>query len=373
MKNTPKKKVVIAAGGTGGHMVPATALAKNLESLDEIGSVVFMGDGLSTNPYFQKEEFTFHDIASGKMSLKKPKDLFLSCIQIVKGIFKAILHLKKQKPDIIIGFGSYHSFSTLVASRLFRIPYVLYESNLVLGRVNRLFYKSSKILATQFPLDRKSYQKKSIIVKTPLTIKKIENKASSRRYYKLDENTKTLLVFGGSQGSKRINETTLEMLRLFDQSNIDLQCIHILGKEADIGLFKKEYKRLKLHVCVKSFETKMQNALFASDLVISRAGAISIGEQIACSLPSILIPYPFAKDNHQEKNANYMQKIIKGSCMIREEELSPVILLKKVETILDPGMNKLKEMQDHLNAYNAKDKGELLCELIQKCIHERKK
>ncbi len=373
MKNTPKKKVVIAAGGTGGHMVPATALAKNLELLDEIGSVVFMGDGLSTNPYFQKEEFTFHDIASGRISMRRPKELLLSCFQIVKGICTAVLHLKKQKPDIIIGFGSYHSFSTLVASRLFRIPYVLYESNLVLGRVNRLFYKSSKILATQFPLDKKSYQKKSIIVKTPLNIKKIENQANSRKHYKLDENTKTLLVFGGSQGSKKINETVLEMLRLLDQKSIALQCIHILGKDADLVWFKKEYQKLKLNVCVKSFETKMQKALYASDLVISRAGAISIGEQIACSLPSILIPYPFAKDNHQEKNANYMQKIIKGSCMLREEKLDPCVLYEKVQSILDPRMNKLKEMKDHLNAYKKKEKGELLCELIQKCIRDEKK
>lgn len=245
--------VVITAGGTGGHLFPAQALARKLPY-----SVTFLGPKLSSSPFFFKE-CPYVDIPASK----KPHTL-------IRGIFKSMRVLRKTRPETVIGFGSFHTLPVLLAALLLRIPIVLYEPNRVTGRVNRLFSRFGTLISNG--------------VKVPLLTPNIVSKEEARAYYGLDPKKKTVLICGGSQGAQ-----------IFDSIELEYQVIHIIGKH---GRAQRTKNR-----CVKFFEEKMNYAWCAADLAISRAGASSVAEHEHFDVPTIFIPFPGATDDHQMANA----------------------------------------------------------------------
>ena len=141
-----KKKVLIAAAGTGGHLFPAQALAHDLQKLGI--DVTFAGHGLSKNRYFRREEFSFEDVSSATPFKHNPLKTFF---EISKGIRKSRKLIRKQNPDLVVGFGSFHSFPVLAATLLQKIPIMIFEANSIPGKVNRLFSRWAKISAVHFP------------------------------------------------------------------------------------------------------------------------------------------------------------------------------------------------------------------------------
>lgn len=321
-------KVVVAVGGTGGHLIPASQLAKKL--MGRKVEVLFAGKGLAASDCFEHSQIPFVEIASSAIVKKK---IFSTFYLLMKGIGQALKLLWKEKPDVVVGFGSFHSFPVLLAAKLWGIPLVLYESNRILGRVNRLFAKSAKLVAIQFPL--LNPPKGGNVVKVPYL--PWETKQSSDGSLNLDRKKLTFLIFGGSQGAKALNETFLQSVRLL-KKKIPFQVIHLTGKEEEkiIAFYEEE----KIDHYVKGFEKRMDLAYESADIVICRSGAATVAELIRYEKPSILIPYPFASENHQEKNADFMAQSISGGVKVLESDLTPQSLM---EAILSLDETKRKE------------------------------
>lgn len=297
-----RKKVLIAAGGSGGHLFPAMQLQKRLPDCE----VVFAGHHLEKTPYFDRS-LPFFEIASSSK-----KTGFLS---FFKGIFQSIRLLRKFKPDIVVGFGSFHTFPILLASLFLFKKMVLFEANATLGKVNRLFAPFAKKIAVQFP----SHQKRSVLVPLlPWTTHKKYAKAEARKEYGLDPNVFTILVFGGSQGALFINETFAKAANFLQ---FPFQILHFVGKG-------KKIMSYNVRSIVKEFEENMAMAYAAADMVISRCGAGTCAELLRNRLPAILIPYPYAY-NHQVKNG----EVLKGACQILSQRNMTSEIL--ADTIID--------------------------------------
>ncbi len=335
-----KQKIVIAAGGTGGHLLPAQQLALLLEQEAEI---LFAGHGLERSPFFQRNRFPFHpiDAAPLRFSLKALlRFASVSCRSIGQSI--SLLH--SFRPDLVIGFGSFHAFPVLAAAALLRKKIALFEANCQLGKVNRLFSPFAHLLAAQFPFSKKA----ELVPLLPWKERRApwERKAALEKY-KLDPDKKTCLVFGGSQGALFLNR--IAPLILHDS----MQAIHLAGKEERVEEVKDAYAKRGLIAAVKAYEEEMESAYAAADVAFCRSGASTVAELIAHQVPALMVPYPFSTDGHQIANGRFLAKIVGGGIMALECEATPEVLSAQLKALLD----RAKECKGALGAYAKECRG----------------
>lgn len=346
------KKYLITVGGTGGHVFPALALANQLKEKDPNTEVIFIGGSLNANRFFDKQSFAYETVSCGTISLKKPFKSLLGCFRIIKGIWQSRSLLKKHKPDIVIGFGSYYTLPTLLAAKLTGTPFVLHESNSVPGKVNRLMAPYAVTTGVQFPKTAHLLKGNTHVVETPLRKGFQKGKISqgeAREYFQLDPNKTTLLIFGGSQGAQAINRFLMEAFSS-KLKNCPVQLLHFTGSSVLTREVADCYKKNQIQACVKDFEARMDVAWNAADLVISRSGAGTIAEQLEFEVPGILIPYPQATDNHQEINANFMVEC-GGAIKYLEKEFSGDVLAYEVESLLALNCKRLNKMRSAIAEY----------------------
>ncbi len=306
-----KKKVLIAAAGTGGHLFPAQALAQEL--ICQGTDVSFAGHGLSGNRYFRKEEFTYEDVSS---ATPYGKNIFKALLTIGRGIKKSLALIRSLRPDLVVGFGSFHSFPVLVAAFFFRVPIILFEANSIPGKVNRLFSLMARVSAVHFPEAGQRLFGLTCEVAMPLWRGARSGQEKARAYFALDAKKDTLLVFGGSQGALSINALIQEAA---PQCAQEFQVIHFTGEKQSVEEVKKRYADCNIPACVKEFESRMDLAWQAATLAVCRAGAATLAELTEYEVPSILLPYPYATDDHQRKNAECMEKM-GGALYLRNPE-----------------------------------------------------
>lgn len=319
-----KKKVLIAVGGTGGHVFPATSLGKALMENDI--EVKFVGGGLIHNKYFDRKQFSFQEVTCGFLSTKNPLKLLRGMFQVGKGIIEGRKILKEFQPDIVVGFGSFYTFPILSAAKLSSLPIILHEQNAFPGRVNRLLSPYVKFTAVSMPNASKTLSGKVVQVEMPLKINQHLSKEEARKYYQLDPVMKTILIFGGSQGAGVMNTTFLRSIPALN----DVQIIHFTGNPEMTHQAKEFYTKHGIASCVKDFEGSMNFAWSAADIAITRSGASTIAEAIEYEVPLIMCPFPKAMDNHQEKNADFMVQTVGGGEKILEKNLLPNELAKKI-------------------------------------------
>ncbi len=360
-----EEKIVIAAGGTGGHLFPAQALALDLMKKKKKFRVIFMSRGLSKSPYFRKEYFSFQDISSETPCKKSPIQILKAIYALVKGTYQSFYYLKKFRPKVVVGFGSFYSFPILLAARLRRVPVILFESNAFPGKVNRFCSRWAKATAIHFLQASKYLKGKTICVPMPL-LKKGQgiSRAEAREYFQLDSKKLTFLVFGGSQGAQSINRFFCESLEKLCLKTFDFQVIHIVGTFHRAEKLKEIYYKYDIRACVKSFEERMDIAWSAADLCISRAGAATLAEQIQFGIPGILIPYPYASDNHQGINASFLEDVIHGGIKLSEKGLTAGQLVGAIDKLIDSDWERLRMMKRSLEEFRKKQQKEDFCSLI---------
>jgi UDP-N-acetylglucosamine--N-acetylmuramyl-(pentapeptide) pyrophosphoryl-undecaprenol N-acetylglucosamine transferase len=303
-------KVLIATGGTGGHLFPSQQLREAMKDSE----ILFAGHNLKTSPFFDRR-IPYVEIVSS--SSKKKAFLLL------KGVFQSLKMIWRFKPDVVVGFGSYHSFPVLMAAVLLRKKIVLFEPNCSLGKVNRFFARFAKKVAFQFPI----HHPKSIYV--PLLPWKTLKMYKKEK----DPHRRTILVFGGSQGASFINETFHKAAELL---SFPFQVIHLTGKE---GL----ELRYSVPAIVKPFEEDMAQAYARADFAVCRCGAGTTAELIRYQIPAVVIPYPYAHD-HQRKNGEFLKE---GARMLDQKDATPERLAHEIEllhTNLDQHQKALKRL-----------------------------
>ncbi|MCK5012395.1 MAG: undecaprenyldiphospho-muramoylpentapeptide beta-N-acetylglucosaminyltransferase [Candidatus Omnitrophica bacterium] len=324
-------KFVIATGGTGGHLFPALRVANELKRRGN--DILFFGSFTRGREQIQKSGFIFEEIGAKGFVAVSFKGKVISVICMIKAVFKSFRSLRKFKPDAVLGFGGYGAFPVVLSAYFLRYPALIHEQNVVPGRANAILAKLVKRIAISFQKSSQYFNpKKTILTGCPCHLPKNDaKKAVILNEFQLKEGRHTVLVFGGSQGSQRINEVFIETARNLKEK-LDFQVIHISGQQ-DYQKLLDQYNLLGIPFALFEFLDKMEDAYHISDLVISRAGAVTVSEIAGFQLPAIFVPYPYAH-GHQKENASVLCD--KGAAeLIEDKDLSASRLSETILTMLD--------------------------------------
>jgi UDP-N-acetylglucosamine--N-acetylmuramyl-(pentapeptide) pyrophosphoryl-undecaprenol N-acetylglucosamine transferase len=363
------KKILFAVGGTGGHLYPATALAKKLLEKDASLSILFAGGGVKNPNFFRELPFEYEYVSCAPLSPNRPLKSFFNLFTIIKGIWESKTLLQKYNPSLVVGFGSFYSLPLLIAAKRMKIPYILHEQNTVPGRVIRLFSKSAKFTAIHFEKAQSFLKGKGLLVEMPLRwhlSKDVSAKENAKRYFSLNEKVPVVLIFGGSQGAAAINSTVLEGIK--EKGILPFQIIHFSGSALETEKLKRAYKTASIPYCVKDFEVRMDLAWQAADCVISRSGAMSMAEQIEFEVPGILIPYPLAMDNHQEVNADFFMNEIGGGIKYLEKPNSGDDLIAVLSKMLKK--DEINRLRQNIAWYKRQKKSQDMAVEILKLLED---
>jgi UDP-N-acetylglucosamine--N-acetylmuramyl-(pentapeptide) pyrophosphoryl-undecaprenol N-acetylglucosamine transferase len=318
-----KKKVIIAAGGTGGHLLPAQEIARELQRKNI--EVLFIGAGLKDNAYFDRENFRFNEVLAKTPFQKGITTCLRALYSLFKGIKQSCFFLKNFKPDLIIGFGSFHTFPILFAAKWQKRPFMLFESNTVAGKVTKLFSSFAVHTAIHLPLIKK-IKGNLIEVAWPLREKELAfSQKTARERLQLAPERFTLLIFGGSQGASAINNAVLSICEQLLARDVSFQIIHLTGKSKSIEV-EQFCKKHNIPALIKSFEQDMSRIFYAADLALCRSGAATIAELIHYQLPAILIPYPYATEQHQRENALFLERLSAAYVVEEGANMQPLII-----------------------------------------------
>lgn len=364
-------KVILAGGGTGGHLFPALAVAENIKEKYPDAEIIFVGTELGIEKRVVPQYgYELKFISSRGFVGKSIKEKMVSIIKLIQSCKESDKILKSFLPDIVIGVGGYASFPLVLAASLKKFPTLILEQNTVPGLANKILGKFVSAIAITYPETIDYFPgKKVYLTGTPIR-KSIfyadRNKAFE--LFNLDVDKITVLVFGGSLGARKINKAVTESLPYLFEIKEKIQFIHQTG-DADYNWVSDEYKRLNFKGRVLPFIYEMAEAYSVADIIVSRAGASTVAEITALGKASILIPYPFAAYNHQELNARRLQS--RGACeMILDRELNGELLAKKIKKIiLEPNLKK--EMELAMTAFGKPNAAEKIIEIAESLIKNR--
>jgi UDP-N-acetylglucosamine--N-acetylmuramyl-(pentapeptide) pyrophosphoryl-undecaprenol N-acetylglucosamine transferase len=362
-------RIWLSTGGTGGHLFPALALAEQLCARDSTLEIFFLGGGLESSRYFDRTRYPYLEIPCGSLAKKNPIALLRGGTQIARGVWQAQKAMRMQRPSLLVGFGSFYSFPPLLAACFSGVPLLLHAADAVPGRVIRLMARYAALTVVQFPEAAAYLRGPTAVAQMPLraALKKgAVSQAEARLALGLDPARRTLLVFGGSQGAQRINQLVSQAMA--SPCFNDIQLLHYTGNATAAEELQRFYANCRRQACVKSFEARMELAWSAADMVIGRAGASTIAELCEFDVPGLLIPYPYAKDNHQEKNAEALAARTRGIICIRQADLSVESLTLHLSNLLAHDAQKLLEMQTALVRSKTSQAQVQLCDLVLKTL-----
>ena len=352
-------KILVAAGGTGGHIYPALALIDKFKSCDKNTKVIYVG----TKNRMEKDivpqlgiEFVSIEIYGlTKNVINDIKDIYL-IIKDIKEMKKLMLEFK---PDVVLGIGGYVTYPVIKAAHKLHIPIFIHEQNAIPGKVNKVTSKYADLIGVSFKESLKYFKGKNAFYSgNPTGDRALSVKKVNKEDIGLDKNKKLVVIVAGSLGSSTINNKMKEFLNLVDKKNY--QILYITGKNYYDEFIKDKYSK---NVKIMPYFDNLPGILKSADLIVTRAGASTIAEIIALNLPSIYIPSPYVANNHQYYNALELKN---ANCaeMIEEEKLNAKDLLNLVDKMLDnptPYVNNLKK----LNKINA---SEIIYQKIKECL-----
>ena len=323
-------KVVVSAGGTGGHIYPALAIIDKLKELVKDLDVLYIGttDRMEAE-IVPKRSIKYLAVEISGLNRKKP----LANIQVYKKYRRALKIIEKElisyKPDIVLGVGGYISLPVCKVAKKLGHKIFIHEQNSIPGLSNKIISKYADLVGVSLEDSLKYFPaEKTVFTGNPCSEIVLSSKIATRKSLSLSEKPAILIVMG-SLGSKTINMAMKEILPAFKDK--DYQLIFVSGKD-----YYEEYSKLKLprNVQVHAYLDNMAAYLKNIDLIVSRAGATTISEITVLGLPSILIPSPYVSHNHQELNAKVLEKA-GASILIKEKDLSAQNLIDTIDLILN--------------------------------------
>ncbi|MFL5767539.1 MAG: undecaprenyldiphospho-muramoylpentapeptide beta-N-acetylglucosaminyltransferase [Actinomycetota bacterium] len=362
-------KVTLAGGGTAGHVFPAVAVGRELA--DRGIDVEFVGTSAGPEGRIVREAgFAFRDAdavaVAGRGPLRKaavPWKLYRainSCLPLV------------ESSDVVVGMGGYVSVPAVAAAVRVRRPVVLHEQNSVPGLANRWLARPARIVAISFAETARSFPHR---VRTEVTGNPVREEIATVRDQRallakeavkeldLDESRRTVLIFGGSQGARRINEAaTGAIARLRDRS--DLQIVFAAGPRNFDDVRAALPPTEGLLVRLFPFVERIDLALAVADLAVCRSGATTVAEITCCGVPAILVPYPHHKDRQQELNARILQRDGAG-VVLSDEDLTADLLAGRIGDLLADG-TRLQRMGARAELLGRPDAGSALADVIER-------
>ncbi|MCB9464804.1 MAG: undecaprenyldiphospho-muramoylpentapeptide beta-N-acetylglucosaminyltransferase [Candidatus Eisenbacteria bacterium] len=329
-------KILITGGGTGGHLYPALAVADALKPKLGADNILFVGSNRGMESREVPEAgYGFRGLESVGFPRKPSPQLFKAMSAGVKAVRVARTILGEFAPDVVFSTGGYASAPVVFASWLARIPIVLHEQNSVPGRANRFASRKAERVFLGFSSARRFFPRRDHLRLSGNPLREqVVNGSRPRaiRQFRLEEGRKTVLVLGGSQGAHSINQAMVDALGYFGERE-DVQFL-IQSGQRDHEWMVERCREQPAKSWVRRFIPNMGDAYAVADLVVARAGAMTISELEACGLPSVLVPYPHAMDNHQLLNADQLRE--GGAAIVIEDRfLSGKDLHDQIVTLLE--------------------------------------
>ena len=369
------KKIILCGGGTGGHIFPMLAIAKEFKKLNKNNKVLFVGSSdrmeMDIIPKYnfpiyglwisgvKRSSFILNIIFFGLPFLLKNLSL---PFKIFFSVIKSIYILFTFRPDFVVGFGGYSSGPFLLVSSFFNFKTAIQEQNSYPGLTNKILSKKVKYIFTAYDNIAKYFSHNKVFnYGNPIRDLNIDSDQDPYKYFGLDKSKKTILILGGSLGAKSINEGILNNISLIKESSYQL--IWQTGKFYYDEIKLKKFDNEKL--IIKDFIDRMDLAYGASDIIISRAGAIAISELCVVSKPLILIPSPNVVDDHQSKNANAILE--KGGCiLIKDSDVEKNMI--KIAFDLFENKSKMERMKTALGKMSSPKASEKIVKKIFEII-----
>lgn len=334
-------KIIVSGGGTGGHIYPALTLIRTLEKQVDSLEVLYVGThaGLEAD-IIPKEGIPFEtvDLQGFKRSLS-PENL-LRAARAIRGVGKAMSIVKKFQPDVVIGTGGYVCGPVLMAAGLLGIPSLIQEQNVIPGITNKILARFVDRIATGYQEASKHFPAdKVVFTGNPIRAQVMApRQEGDYEAFNLLPGRKTILVSGGSRGARSINRAMVGVLKHY-AGRRDVQILHATGK----GEYEDIMSRIQAagvdleaacNLQVVPYLYNMPQAMSIADLAVFRAGATGLAELTAKGIPAILIPYPYAAENHQEHNARAVEKA-GAARVVLNKDISPEILIETIDDLLE--------------------------------------
>ena len=361
-----KKKIIIATGGTGGHVFPAYSLTNYLKNKNF--SVKLTSDKRGSIYLKDYNNLNLIKIPSSPIIKKNILKLFYSIFIISYSIIKSLLILIFDRPSIILGMGGYSSFPICFAAFILRIRFIIYENNLIIGKANKyLLPFAKKIFVSYKELEGipKKYKDKVVEVGNIIREEIINSNTSDDDIIKFD--TLNILVLGGSQAARIFADEFPQIFKRLKESNIKIKIYQQCHNSQNDQLFQF-YKKAQIDFEVFNFTSNIIKYYSKSNLVITRSGASVLGELINLKIPFISIPLPTSADNHQYKNAEFYQKKGYGK-FLEEKDIKNKLYDLIVSTFKDKSM--LKNILLNQKQHSDKNIFENLNSQIEKILNEK--
>lgn len=353
-----KHKVVIFAAGTGGHVYPGLSIARELIKQDV--DIIWIGtkNGIEKKIIGQSE-IPINYINFSGVRGRGIKSYIKLPFKMAVGIIQSLKILLKSKPNIALSMGGYISFPCSIASFILRIPIITHEQNIIFGLTNNILRFISKKIILGLPMKVKN--KKYIYLGNPSRYERIEIKKN-----KIKENKINILVVGGSLGAKIFNDVVPKAIYILKQNlDCEINVMHQTGKT--YGVAYAQYKKFQINIDLKKFIDPMIDAYEWCDIIICRGGALTITEIMNLGIPSIIIPYPYAVDDHQMKNSRYLEEN-NAAIVINQKFFTDVYLANTLKSFINN--NELREeLSKNISKLKKNDVTKNICEAIIKEIN----
>ncbi len=360
--------IMFCGGGTAGHITPGVAIAEHIRNARPTANILFVGrEGGSENSIITKSGFEVRTIKIKGFERKITLKNFKAALIAASSLKTARKIIKDFSPDVVVGTGGYVTWPVIKVAQSLKIPTVIHESNACPGLVTKVLAKKCTRLLLNLQGSEKEFKKHENIKIVGNPVRKdflTANRETSRK--KLGISKKELLIasFGGSGGSERLNEVIINVMKNHSSKNRNLKHVHSCGRKY-FGEIKEKHPELtsgKDGCIIKPYIEDMASLISAADIVISRCGAMTLGEICAIGAASILIPSPNVTNNHQYKNAKLIREA-NAAIMIEENQLSESALIAVLNE-LEAMPKKRKEAADKIRGFYVKNSREMIVEEI---------
>lgn len=362
-------RIIVSGGGTGGHIYPAITLINNIKKLVPDAQFLYVGTkkGLEAD-IIPREQIPFATLEISGFERHLTAKNFVVLGKALGSLVKARSIVKKFKPDVAIGTGGYVCGPILMAAALMGVPSLIQEQNAIPGVTNKILAKFVNKIAVGYERAAKYFPaEKTVFTGNPIRDDiLLSTRDEGLMEFSLDPFKKTILVSGGSRGAHSINKAMLKVHKHF-ANNYRVQIMHVTGK-TEYDFVKNGLEEIGLDLqkadnfAVYPYLYDMPKALAAADIAVFRSGATSLAELTARGVPSVLIPYPFAAENHQEFNARELEKN-GASRVILNRDLTGDILIETLEQMMS-SENTLQEMAQASRAMGKPNAAQTIAEMI---------